>query len=153
LQAHYRSTLDFSNEALLAAAKGYKKLMNGLRVLNEIEFVADKDVDVDPKQVEQINQMAQNCYMALNDDLNTAKVVAHLFNLLKKINSMQTGQSNPSTIGRETFDLLAKTYRTFVIEIFGVWVPAPPPLWIIRLSDFANCLSHCHAFFKSLFCA
>ncbi len=120
LQAHYRSTLDFSNEALLAAAKGYKKLMNGLRVLNELEFVADPEVSVDEKQVEQINQLADNCYRALNDDLNTAKVVAHLFNILKKINSMQTGQLNPSVIGQEAFDLLAKTYRTFVIDILGL---------------------------------
>ncbi|MFZ6664266.1 cysteine--tRNA ligase [Peijinzhouia sedimentorum] len=120
LQAHYRSTLDFSNEALLAAAKGYKKLMNGLRVLNELEFVPDPEVAIDEKQVEQINQLADNCYRAINDDLNTAKVVAHLFNILKKINSMQTAQLNPSAIGQEAFDLLAKTYRTFVVDILGL---------------------------------
>ena len=56
----------------------------------------------------------------MNDDLNTAKVVAHLFNILKKINSMQTGQLAPSALGKETFDLLAKTYRTFVTDIMGL---------------------------------
>jgi cysteinyl-tRNA synthetase len=120
LQAHYRSTLDFSNDALLAASKGYRKLMNGIRVLNELPKFSDEIPSADEQQLTQIKQLADQCYASINDDLNTAKVIAHLFNLLKKINSLQTGQLSIQSIGSEGMALLEKTYKDFVLDILGL---------------------------------
>jgi cysteinyl-tRNA synthetase len=120
LQAHYRSTLDFGNDALLAARKGYLKLMNGLKVLNELEGPSGATSEIDPKQADQIRQIAQNCYHAMNDDLNTARVIAQLFNLLKKINGLQTGQIPMDALGEEGFALLKETYQSFVVDILGL---------------------------------
>jgi cysteinyl-tRNA synthetase len=120
LQAHYRSTLDFSNDALLAARKGYLKLMNGLKVLRDIEHSAPDEESRDEQQVAQIRQIADNCYFPMNDDLNTARVIAQLFNLLKKINALQTGQIEMAQLGKEGFALLRDTYHTFVLDILGL---------------------------------
>jgi cysteinyl-tRNA synthetase len=59
LQSHYASTLDFSNYALLAAQKGYKKLMNGLRTLRKLEFVEEEGIQLNIKVAEQINQLCE----------------------------------------------------------------------------------------------
>jgi cysteinyl-tRNA synthetase len=120
LQAHYRSTLDFSNDALLAARKGYLKLMNGLKVLRDLEEMEPGHEEFDETQTAQIKQIADTCYFAMNDDLNTARVIAQLFNLLKKINSLQTGQLQIGQLGKEGFALLKDTYHTFVLDILGL---------------------------------
>ncbi|MEN2284024.1 cysteine--tRNA ligase [Algoriphagus sp. SE2] len=119
LTAHYRSTLDFSNEALKAAQKGYKKLINGLRIAKMLEYQA-ADAEVDKKQVEQIENSISNAYRAMDDDFNTAQAIGHLFNLLKKINSMYTGQLQAAVLGEETFNKLISTFITFVVDILGL---------------------------------
>ena len=68
LTAHYRSTLDFSNEALKAAQKGYKKIINGLRIAKSLEFVAEENAAVDQDQVQQVEQNIQNAFKAMDDD-------------------------------------------------------------------------------------
>lgn len=120
LQSHYASTLDFSNEALSAANKGYKKLMNGLKLIKEMAYVAEDGVALNQQAVDQINGLADNCYRAMNDDFNTALAIGHLFNLLKKINSIQTGQLKFGEIGEDGFDKLKSTYLSFVEEILGL---------------------------------
>jgi cysteinyl-tRNA synthetase len=120
LQSHYASTLDFSNEALSAANKGYKKLMNGLKLIKEMKFVPEEGVALNQQAVDQINGLADNCYRAMNDDFNTALTIGHLFNLLKKINSLQTGGLKYGEIGQEGFDKLKSTYLNFVEEILGL---------------------------------
>jgi len=67
LTAHYRSTLDFSNEALKAAQKGYKKIINGLRIAKSLEFVAEENAAVDQDQVQQVEQNIQNAFKAMED--------------------------------------------------------------------------------------
>jgi cysteinyl-tRNA synthetase len=120
LQSHYASTLDFSNEALSAANKGYKKLMNGLKLIKEMSYLAEEGVVFNQQAVDQINGLADNCYRAMNDDFNTALTIGHLFNLLKKINSLQTGALKFAEIGQEGFDKLKTTYLSFVEEILGL---------------------------------
>lgn len=120
LTAHYRSTLDFSNQALQAAQKGYKKLINGFRISGMLTYVEDIESGVDEKQVEQAKKSIQAAYAAMDDDFNTAQAIGHLFNLLKKINSMYTGQLSPSVFGREVFDQMITTFRSFVTEILGL---------------------------------
>lgn len=119
LQSHYASTLDFSNEALNAAYKGYMKLANGLRYIKQVEYTREPSPG-DPKQVEQINQFCDNCYHAMNDDFNTALAIGHLFNIVKKINSIQTGQLSLSEIGTETFARMKKTFVSFTEDVLGL---------------------------------
>ncbi|RIJ43127.1 cysteine--tRNA ligase [Pontibacter oryzae] len=121
LQAHYRSTLDFSNEALQAARKGYTKLMNGLRVLKKLEYPKDATaVEPDAKLNEELQKLAQDCFRGLNDDLNTAKTIASLFNLLKKINSLHLGQIKMEQLSRGTFDLMRDTFQELVLHVLGL---------------------------------
>ncbi|SFG50672.1 cysteine--tRNA ligase [Pontibacter chinhatensis] len=121
LQAHYRSTLDFSNEALQAARKGYTKLMNGLRVLKKLEYTEETAETVpDEKLNEELQKLAQECFRGLNDDLNTARTIAALFNLLKKINSLYLGQINMGQLSRGTFDLMRDTYQELVLDVLGL---------------------------------
>lgn len=124
LQAHYRSTLSFSDEALRAAQGGYFRLMNGLKVLNEFSsreresnYVAE---DVDPVAVIQVQQHCAKCHEAMNDDFNTAQVIAALFKLLKIMNTLQNKPQSLSALGPDTFGQLRDTYVTFVKDILGI---------------------------------
>lgn len=127
LQSHYSSTLDFSNEALKASRKGYKKMINGLRLLKEMEFVAD-DGQINEKTVEQIEKQIQMCHFAMNDDFNTALAIGQLFNLLKKINSLYTNTMKFGEIGEELFNKVKKTYIDFVEKILGLKEEDPAEL-------------------------
>ncbi len=120
LQSHYASTLDFSNDALMAAQKGYLKMMNGLKVSKSLVFEANEEVAINEKAVQQINQICDNCYRAMNDDFNTAQTIAHLFNLLKKINSIHTGNLQSAEIGREVFDKMQSTFQDFIVNVLGL---------------------------------
>lgn len=119
LTAHYRSTLDFSNEALKAAQKGYKKLINGLRISKTLEFEAT-ETELDDDQIKQVESSITAGYRAMEDDFNTAQAIGHLFNLLKKINSIYTGHLEPAALGKEVFEKLIETFNTFVSEILGL---------------------------------
>lgn len=119
LQSHYSSTLDFSNDALGAAQKGYKKLINGLRILKEMEFVND-GAETNEAQVEQINKIIINCSGAMNDDFNTAQAIAQLFNLLKKINSIYVGQLKFTEIGEQLFTKMRETFIEFIEVVLGL---------------------------------
>lgn len=123
LQSHYASTLDFSNDALEAARKGYVRLANGMRLINEMDWQAYEG-ELDQKQIDQINKMCDNCYYAMNDDFNTALTIGHLFNIVKKINSLHTGQLKYSQIGEEVFNRMKKTFVDFSEEVLGLKVEA-----------------------------
>ena len=120
LTAHYRSTLDFSNEALKAAQKGYKKIINGLRLAKSLEYIPNVDVAIDAEQVKQIEHSIAAAFRAMDDDFNTAQAIGHLFNLLKKINSIFTGQLSSAALGEEVFTRLKDTFITFVVDILGL---------------------------------
>ena len=119
LQTHYSSTLDFSKDALHASKKGYNKLMNGLRIVKAMEFEDDNGAE-DEKVRKQIEQLCENCYNAMNDDFNTALTIGHLFNLLKKINSIHTKALSFGAVGQETFDRMKKTYIEFIEKVLGL---------------------------------
>src|SRR5690606_6222885 len=120
LTAHYRSTLDFSNSALQAAQKGYKKIINGLRIAKKLSYVPDEQVVADPEQIAQVEQNIQNAFRALSDDFNTAQAIGYLFNLLKKINSIYTGQLAAAQLGEEAFGKLVQNYIILVEDILGL---------------------------------
>uniref|UniRef100_UPI0040478A3F cysteine--tRNA ligase n=1 Tax=Algoriphagus sp. TaxID=1872435 RepID=UPI0040478A3F len=120
LTAQYRSTLDFSNEALKAAQKGYKKIINGLRIAKQLQYSPQDDIALDTEQIQQVETSIASAYRSMDDDFNTAMAIGHLFNLLKKINSMYTEQLAPAALGKEIFIQLLETYRTFVVDILGL---------------------------------
>ncbi len=128
LQSHYSSTLDFSNEALKAAARGYKKLMNGLKLCRTMKYKAVEDGAPDEKITGQVEQIIENCHRAMDDDFNTALTIAHLFILLKKINSLSTGNLKYSALGSEVFQKMIRTYVTFVKDILGLKEEKPDDL-------------------------
>jgi len=120
LQSHYSSTLDFSNDALKAAAKGYKKIINGLVLARDMKYQPDQDITVNEQAAKQIDSIIDNCYRALNDDFNTARAIAQLFNLLKKINSISTKNLKSAELGQEAFDKLISTYIIMVEDVLGL---------------------------------
>ena len=109
LQAHYRSPLDFSNEALQAAQKGHERLMAAVRQLDKLKPSADNTVDVDA--------LTRNCFDALNDDLNTPILIAHLFEGVHQINSIAAGKEH---INEENLAKLKKLFHDTVFDILGL---------------------------------
>ena len=108
LQAHYRSTLDFSNEALKAAEKGFQRLMNGVKSLEELKPSLNSDYDV--------AAWKDKLYGQLNDDLSTPQVIATLFEAVKWINEIA---ANRSKIDKDDLKILRTSFRIFVFEILG----------------------------------
>ncbi|MCB0402514.1 MAG: cysteine--tRNA ligase [Flavobacteriales bacterium] len=109
LQANYRSTVDFSNEALLAAEKGYKRLMAAIKTLDNIRASDSSSVDV--------NKLIGDCRNSMNDDFNTPVTIAHLFDGVKMINSVADGKN---TLNQPDLDRLRTHYQDFVFDILGL---------------------------------
>jgi cysteinyl-tRNA synthetase len=117
LQTHYSSTLDFSNEALKAAEKGYKKLMNTLRISSKLVYNAG---EVNHAVDEMVNKQIDALYYGMNDDFNTAKTIAALFNLSKQINKFYLGQQAIAEISSQTFERLVSHFNTFLMDVLGL---------------------------------
>lgn len=109
LQAHYRSTLDFSNEALQAAEKGYKRLMEAWSTLQNLTPAEVSTFDV--------KKLRNDCFEAMNDDFNTPVVIAHLFEGVRIINSVKAGSER---LTADDLQLLRDTFRTFIFDILGL---------------------------------
>ena len=109
LQAHYRSTIDFSNVALQAAEKGLKKLMNAMETLQSLTSSDSSTYDV--------SGLEKKCYESINDDFNTPIVIAHLFDGVRIINSVKDGKESlkPSDIEK-----LKSIFNIFVNDILGL---------------------------------
>ncbi len=109
LQAHYRSTLDFSNFALQAAEKGLKRLFNGITILDKIQPSENSTVNV--------KSISDSCYAAMNDDFNSPMVIASLFEAVKIIHLVNEGKEK---IDEENFLFLKNIIHNFVFEILGL---------------------------------
>ena len=120
LQAQYRSTVDFSNDALKAAEKAYKRIINGLRSLKSLQHPGDEALAINQELVTRIEAASKEAFAGMDDDLNSAIALASLFELLKIINCFKNGQFALNSIDSKTFELLAETYRVFVEDIFGL---------------------------------
>lgn len=128
LQTHYRSTMDITEDALKAAAKGYRRLINGLRIARQLANVSSFEAEgfsPDPKHIQDIQKAVQTMYSGMNDDLNTAVALTGLYELLKKINLLHNGSIRPAQIGQEAFELLIQTYTDFVEKVFGLLEERP----------------------------
>ncbi len=117
LQAHYRSPIDFSNSALQAAEKGFKKLINTLDILPHLSHQPKK---LDEKQDTELRQLTESCYEFMSDDFNTAKTLASLFELSSKFNAFKNKQLDSSKISAETFEFAKKTFEGMLADVLGL---------------------------------
>ena len=117
LQSHYRSTLDLTDDALLAAEKGYRRLMEGVKVLTDLESTHKDGVAAQDKE---INTLIDQAYADMADDFNTPKALSRLFELIPKINGWKDGHISLTEISKETLERLKKTFHIFLYEIFGL---------------------------------
>ena len=113
LSAHYRGTVDFSNDALVASEKGLERLMNGLSDLDRIQPQAECDAQT--KKV--VKELRQKCYDAMNDDLATPLVISHLFEACSVVNKLI---DHKATICAECLEELRATMRLFAFDILGL---------------------------------
>jgi cysteinyl-tRNA synthetase len=118
LQAHYRSTLDFSNEALQAAEKGLKKMVSGIETLHKI-IPSDSP---GASSGFNISQLMDNCYQAMNDDFNSPMVIANLFEGVRIINSVW---DKKETISLTDLELLKSMFGIFFFDILGLKGESP----------------------------
>jgi len=119
LQAHYRSTLDFSNDALKAANKAYRKIMNASKMMNGLVYSEDI-IENDLKLEEEIKKGITDFYKGLLDDFNTAIAIASLFNLIKKVNVFYLQQKSTAAISKSTFEELKKIFSELVSDVLGL---------------------------------
>jgi cysteinyl-tRNA synthetase len=109
LQAHYRSILDFSDDAIVAAEKGYKRLMEAMSSLESIQPA--------PKSSLNIAEWKQLCYDAMNDDFNTPILIAQLFEGVRFVNLLKEGKETLTTEDVTTF---ATAMNAFVFDVLGL---------------------------------
>src|SRR5690606_13540962 len=115
LQSHYSSTLDFSNDALLAAEKGFRRLANALGIVRQ--FNADyTSASPDPSINAEILRLVEECYACMSDDFNTAKTLAALFEMSARINEIKSGDLKLENIDPENLEKLKSTYIGFMEE-------------------------------------
>ena len=113
LSAHYRGTVDFSNEALQAAQKGYERLMNAIEDLKRIQTAAASDENT--KRF--VSALRQKCYDAMNDDLMTPAVISNLFEACHIVNLLI---DHKAQISEEDLKELSETMRLFAFDILGL---------------------------------
>lgn len=113
LSAHYRGTVDFSNEALQAAEKGYERLMNGIEDLARIQPSAASDENT--KKF--VAELRQKCYDAMNDDLMTPAVISNLFEACHLVNTIV---DHKAQISADDLQELTDTMKLFAFDILGL---------------------------------
>ncbi|MFZ7114335.1 MAG: cysteine--tRNA ligase [Bacteroidota bacterium] len=120
LQTHYRSTLDFSNEALQASEKGLKRLWDAYEALKNFSTTnaIAADAELETKVLKLINGFDE----CMNDDFNTAKVVANMFELVPVINSIKEGIIGLNAIAGKTIELLQAKFKSYLEDVFGLKV-------------------------------
>ena len=110
MQAHYRSILDFSNDALIASEKGFMKLMDALRNLKSLE-------PKNPSSSFDVALWKKRCYDAMNDDFNSPILISELFNAVKYINQIKDGTNS---IDDQNLKLLKQTFEIFIFDVLGL---------------------------------
>lgn len=128
-QAHYRSILDFSSEALEAAEKGYNRLMEAIKHLDNLPESKESSFDVDVWK--------QTCYDAMNDDFNSPILIAQLFEAAKFINSVKDGNA---TITTSDLIILKETINAFVFDVLGIKEESASDANTKKLSDTVDLL-------------
>ncbi|NOS56233.1 MAG: cysteine--tRNA ligase [Cyclobacteriaceae bacterium] len=118
LQSHYSSTLDFSNEALGAAEKGYRKLNAALVAIKAMDY--STVTTPNNELVGEITQLTGECYRTMSDDFNTAKTLAVLFEMASRINDFKSGNTPTGSVDALTFEKLKATFISMMEEVLGL---------------------------------
>ena len=118
LQTHYRSTLDFGNDALQAAEKGLKRLWEAHEVLMQMRHEPAKAINADIEN--QLLALAKEFEDHMNDDLNTAKVLANMFTMVNHINSFRSGVLEKFTMSQDGISFLQQQFKTYIEDVFGL---------------------------------
>ncbi|WP_126969499.1 cysteine--tRNA ligase [Gynurincola endophyticus] len=118
LQTHYRSTLDFSNEALQAAEKGFKRIWESYDNLKKLEGTAVTAAN--PELDEKVNKLLADMDNSMNDDFNTARVLADMFELVPTINSIKDKHINANALSTATIEKLKTYFHTYLEEVLGL---------------------------------
>ncbi len=117
LQTHYRSTLDLTDEALQAAEKGFKRLMEANSTLQAMNHPGNGNAGAMDAEILQLIDLA---FQEMSDDFNTAKALARLFELVNRINGLKDGHLPFSDLTNDTFEKLKNAFHVFLYEIFGL---------------------------------
>lgn len=120
LQTHYRSTLDFSNEALQASEKGLKRLWDAYDVLGKLQGTSNKEEAGDMELDAKVNKLVNEFDEFMNDDFNTAKVLGSMFELVPVINSIKDGLISVNAIAGSTLFLLQQKFKDYLENVFGL---------------------------------
>jgi cysteinyl-tRNA synthetase len=119
MQTHYRSTLDFSNEALQAAEKGFKRLWEAYEILQKFSFgdnAPAADAALEASCIKLLTEMDD----FMNDDFNTAKVLANMFELVPVINSLKDGLIKTDALSSKTIQMLQTWFKNYLENIMGL---------------------------------
>lgn len=119
LQTHYRSTLDFSSDALAASEKGLKRLWEAYEILKKLE-AGNLDLPADKELDEKINRLMDEFDLFMNDDFNTAKVLANMFEIVPVINSIKDGLIKISAISSATLYRMKEVFTIYLENILGM---------------------------------
>ena len=118
LQTHYRSTLDFGNEALQAAEKGLKRLWDSYRELQKM--TTDPEKEINPRLEQQFNTLCHEFDDFMNDDFNTARVLANMFTMVNHINSFRSGDLEKTTLSPETLGYVKSQFKNYLELVMGL---------------------------------
>ena len=119
LQTHYRSTLDFSNEALQASERALRRLWEAYEILQKLAQTGNQEAG-DKELDQKVTAWCNECAEFMNDDFNTAKVIANLFELAPVINGIKGGQVSAGALNSDTYTLLRNTFKTYLEDILGL---------------------------------
>jgi len=120
LQTHYRSTLDFSNEALMASEKGLRRLWEGYESLKKLQYEKTAGKEINAELDGKVKKLVEEFEEFMNDDISTAKVLANMFELVPVINSMKDKTIPVSSVSVETFEFLKKQFSLYIEDILGL---------------------------------
>ena len=120
LQSHYRGTLDFSNEALQASEKALKRLWEAYEWISKQEGAGSVGIAKDTVLDEKVQKLVREFEEFMNDDLNTAKVLANMFELASVINSIKDKHLDADALSAETVKFMQQQLKAFVEDIFGL---------------------------------
>ena len=109
MQAHYRSILDFTNDGIVAAEKGFNRLMEGLEILKNLQPSNTSTLD--------LHSWKQDCYDAMNDDFNTPILIANLFEGIRFVNVVNDGKES---LNADDLKMLSETLHTFIFDVIGI---------------------------------
>lgn len=120
LQSHYRSTLDFSNDALVASEKALKRLWEAYEILQKINYPSPLAENFDAELDQRMNQWLDEFEIFTDDDFSTPKVLANMFEMAPVINSMKDAHIPVDAISEATLQKMKSLFKFFLEDIFGL---------------------------------